>query len=194
MTEAILGRWELWIDTYTGKRIDLRAFKASDMCIEDIAHSLSMQCRFNGHCVRFYSVAEHSVRASEIVQANGNNTETQLSALLHDAAEAYYGDIIRPMKAWLRVGNKFERLQGRIFAHFGCSFGSLWAVQAADMDLLCIEARDLLGRDWEPVGPHGVAPSDYSVGDCMMPNAAEERFLERFHELVTPRETAGGEA
>ena len=81
------------MNTASGRLVDPFNLRLEDIAIEDIAHSLSMQCRFNGHCARFYSVAEHSVLVSRLVLP-----KNRLWGLLHDAQEAYLGDIITPIK------------------------------------------------------------------------------------------------
>ena len=81
-----------WMMTHTGRHVDPLNVRAEDICLEDIAFALSNLCRFGGH-VRFYSVAEHCVRVCRAAPP-----ELQRAALLHDAAEAYIGDIIRPLK------------------------------------------------------------------------------------------------
>lgn len=80
---------------YSGKMIFYDNLSVSDINIEDIAHSLALQCRFNGHCKQFYSVAEHCVLMA--LSAG----KYQLEILLHDAAEAYIGDIISPVKQYI---------------------------------------------------------------------------------------------
>lgn len=82
-----------WILTYTGRAFDLAAPRADLISTVDIAHSLSMICRFGGHPRRHYSVAQHSLLVAGIVPP-----EHQLIALLHDATEAYVGDMVRPIK------------------------------------------------------------------------------------------------
>lgn len=81
------------ITTYTGKVFDYNNPTTSPVCLEDIAHALGMLCRFNGHIRRFYSVAQHSVLVSRLVEPRHT-----LQALFHDAAEAYVGDMVAPLK------------------------------------------------------------------------------------------------
>ena len=92
---------EAFIQTYTGKLIDPFNVEEGDISIEDIAHSLSMQCRFNGHSKRFYSIAEHSINVSLILRIMDLPFKTQLLGLLHDASEAYLSDILAPIKKYL---------------------------------------------------------------------------------------------
>lgn len=91
------------IRTFTGIYMNVFEPTPEMICIEDIAHSLSMQCRFGGHLPEFYSVAEHSWHCSLMV-AN----EHKLAALLHDASEAYLLDIPRPIKHRLNNYKKIE--------------------------------------------------------------------------------------
>lgn len=85
------------IKTFTG-RVDPLNPAVDTINIEDIAHALSRQCRYNGHCDGFLSVARHSMWVSERLKAQGQDARMQLSGLLHDAAEAYLGDLVRPIK------------------------------------------------------------------------------------------------
>jgi len=88
----------IWVETYRGRRLDLRDVHPADIDIEDIAHSLSRQCRFNGHCRFFYSVAHHSLAITQSLHDQGCSARIRLLGLLHDAQEAYIGDIITPVK------------------------------------------------------------------------------------------------
>lgn len=81
------------IYTASGKMFNLANPEPSQIDINDIAHSLSMQCRFAGHTPRFYSVAEHSLLVSDLLP-----DELKLWGLLHDATEAYISDISSPVK------------------------------------------------------------------------------------------------
>ena len=86
------------IVTYTGKSFDLLNPTPDMVCIEDIAHSLANICRYTGHVRKFYSVAQHCVLAARV-----NNLSDPLQRLLHDAAEAYIGDLASPWKRLLLV-------------------------------------------------------------------------------------------
>lgn len=90
------GRYGDWIQTYSGRVFYPMDPRPDEIHIEDVAHALSMMCRYAGHCIRFYSVAEHSVLLSHVVPQ-----EDALWALLHDATEAYLVDVPRPVKPFL---------------------------------------------------------------------------------------------
>lgn len=84
--------------TRTGRKFMPASFSDADIDICDIAHALSNLCRFNGHTARFYSVAEHCLHVADLLEHMDCDRETVLAGLLHDAAEAYTGDIISPIK------------------------------------------------------------------------------------------------
>ena len=86
------------ITTWTRRRVEPLALKASDVCIEDIARALSRQCRYNGHVGGFFSVARHSLWVADKLSEQGYSARIQLAGLLHDASEAYLGDVPRPLK------------------------------------------------------------------------------------------------
>jgi uncharacterized protein len=87
-----------WIQTVTGKQFWPMDAQPEEVDIEDIAHALSLPCRFNGHCKQFYSVAEHSIHVSRVV-----SNENAARGLLHDAAEAYLSYIPQPVKRELTL-------------------------------------------------------------------------------------------
>src|SRR4051812_23383484 len=88
---------EPYIETVSGKKIYFNEPTEDMFDIKDIAHALSMNCRYTGHCSRFYSVAEHSVHVSNLLKG----TSLELAGLLHDASEAYITDIASPIKQFL---------------------------------------------------------------------------------------------
>lgn len=89
------------------------------VCIEDIAHSLTFQCRFGGHLPSFYSVAQHSLNCSYLIE----NPELKLAALMHDASEAYLLDIPRPIKQRLDNYKEIENVLMKVIAE---KFGFAW--------------------------------------------------------------------
>jgi hypothetical protein len=177
---------KLWIRTYTRKDFHFDHPSADAVCIEDIAHALSMQCRFNGHLRRFCSVAEHCVHASHLVSPSIAHI-----ALLHDAAEAYVGDLVSPLKWIPELGQPFDEVEQRVVAaicrHFAISLetwsGAHRRVKIADNACLVAEARALLGVD--PVTDWGY-PEPATMPKIIrgwIPEVAEEQFLDRAREL-----------
>lgn len=93
---------ESFLQTSSGKLISVQNPDPRDISIEDIAKSLSKQCRFNGHCSRFYSVGEHTILGDRLIQKlYPGNVDARKSWFVHDFTEAYVGDIIRPIKRHL---------------------------------------------------------------------------------------------
>lgn len=84
--------------TFTGRHVDPFTMTADDVVPADIVHSLAYQCRYNGHSKGWLSVARHSIHVSDWLEAHGHDGDMLLAGLLHDAAEAYIGDLIRPLK------------------------------------------------------------------------------------------------
>ena len=111
--------------------------------IEDIAHALSLQCRFAGHTSQFYSVAEHSVRVSWRC-----SPENELAGLMHDASEYVLGDITTPLKADPAFGNYYRECEDRLMVILAEKFQFPWPlpaeVKVQDAILLATEVRDLM--------------------------------------------------
>jgi len=171
---------ETWIQTHSGRRFNPTNPNPNSIVIQDIAHALSMQCRFSGHCSEFYSVAQHSVLVSHIC-----NFEDALWGLLHDASEAYLVDVPRPLK---RSG-KFQAyidfetaMTEAVCKRFGLPFKEPPSVKRADTILLATEARDLMSPrhpDW--VQP--VEPLPFKI-ESWGPKKAKDMFMKRFFELT----------
>lgn len=135
--------------THSGQVLDLNFIKPENVSIEDIAHSLSFQCRFNGHTKRFYSVAEHSLVLRDLVREESGiqNLNRRMAAILHDAAECYLGDITKPAKERLFIGEAVEgQILRVIFEAFGVPFSSFdEELKAMDSDLCIMEGFFLIG-------------------------------------------------
>ena len=167
-----------WIQTFSGKRFDLENPRPADVDIVDIIQALSNICRFNGHCRQRYTVLEHSVRVAEIVPE-----EFRFTALLHDAGEAYYGDITRPLvgpdQTWLTTTGFLDKIDAAIASAFGTTYPLPECVKHADDVLLATEARDLMGPPPEPwVRLPDPLPD---VITPMYESVAYTRFVEMFH-------------
>ena len=89
------------MSTFSGKRINPVNVNAQDICLEDIAHALSLLCRGGGHIKRFYSVGQHSINCAKEAEARQWSKKLCAACLLHDASEAYIADVIRPVKVYL---------------------------------------------------------------------------------------------
>ncbi|MBQ7636357.1 MAG: hypothetical protein IJS80_03515 [Lachnospiraceae bacterium] len=87
-----------YITTYTEEHFYPTAPDPEKLKIEDVAHSLSMQCRGNGHVKTFFSVAQHCINCAKEAEARGYSPRVVLACLLHDASEAYMSDVPRPFK------------------------------------------------------------------------------------------------
>lgn len=180
-----------WIITRTGRRFDLSVPTADMVDPVDIAHSLSMQCRFNGHCQQFYSVAQHCLLVADLVPA-----EHKLAALLHDATEAYVGDLVRPLKEGMRVFYKahgiaslYHDVEHRIWAaiceRFGLATELPPCVHDADMIALATERRDLLPDhpgEWECLA--GTQPAAKRIERGLPPSEAAILYQQQLLELL----------
>lgn len=179
------------IRTFTGLEFFPASPRAEDVCIEDIAHALAFQCRFGGHCHQFFSVAQHAVRVSYgvefVAQGQGLSPEAvrqlSLAGLLHDASEAYLVDVPRPVKHQLTNYKEMEDAIMRVIAvkyHFDWPLAYL--VKVEDDEQLWAEMRDLFPNDvrWR----HRIPRRFIQPVHCLSGAGAEQRFLERFQELM----------
>lgn len=167
-----------WMQTYTGKQFWPIDPRSEDVCIEDIAHALSMMCRYNGHCQWFYSVAEHSVYVSKHVPK-----EFALWGLLHDAAEAYVADIVKPAKRFISGYADVERrIMIAICEKFGLDTSEPASVKLIDTSILGDEMAQVMGTppsEWNlPYKPLG----QIILG--LDPAKARRLFLDRYKEII----------
>lgn len=167
-----------WMQTFTGRQFYPLDPRPEDISILDIAHALSMQCRYNGHVRNLYSVAEHCVLVSRLVAP-----ENALWALLHDATEAYVGDMIPPLKLHMP---EFQAVENKVMRAIAQKFGLAGdmpnEVHETDSRILLDERAALMGPpagEWDIEGePFGVEILAWS------PATAELEYLVRFAELT----------
>ena len=171
------------IQTYSGIMFDLENPTAEMVRLEDIAHALANSSRFNGHTARFYSIAQHSCICTGVMREAAHKPW----ALFHDAAEAYVGDVVAPLKSLLAptIHQIETRAQGAIVARFeiDVSQGVQWAVRVADLRMLATEQRDLLGpqaEPWELEFP----PYDFHITQTWSPHFAKRVYLDMARQLL----------
>lgn len=170
--------------TFSGRALNPLAPRLEDIAIVDIAHALSMQCRFGGHVRSFYSVAQHSFLASYIVPP-----ADALWALLHDASEAYLMDLPTPVKETGPLAGYRgveAQLQRTIYQAFGLSGDEPESVRDADLALLLLEVDALhpTPQAFDPLRGRVPVPTAVAVKPWDSPAVAEAGFLQRFHRLT----------
>lgn len=148
-----------WSVTWSGVRFRPLDPRPEDIRLVDIAMALSNIARFGGHKTEAYTVAQHSVLVASRVPEG-----LRLPALLHDASEAYLGDIIRPVKhlpefyeVWKPIESRVERC---IELHFGLEPGILNhpIIKGEDKRAVVTEARDLRSGCFSDIADCGVEP------------------------------------
>ncbi len=165
--------------TCSGNLFNFAYPEASVFTIKDIAHALSHICRFTGHTNRFYSVAQHSVAVSYLVPP-----ALALQGLLHDAAEAFIGDVAKPLKQLLPDYAVIEqRVEAEVFSRFGLDADLSPEVKAADYLQLRIEMRDLMAALRGYMPPGSIDLAGYAVINPLSVNDARHLFLRRFKQL-----------
>jgi hypothetical protein len=164
----------------SGRQINPATMTPGDVDIRDIAHALSNICRYGGHVSRFYSVAEHSVLVATRV-----SPELRLAALLHDAAEAYVGDIPRPLKrlpqlaGWRKIEAHVERM---VCVHFNLP-PPPWPGDIHQID------SAIIVDEWAALMPaecdSGIAGEGIDAPcDGLSPDSARRLFLRWFDSIV----------
>ncbi len=166
-----------WIETYTGRKVYPLNLRVEDIDIRDIAHALSLMCRFNGHCPSFYSVAQHSVLVAQLLRP-----ELKLAGLLHDASEAYLCDLPTPVKAQMPTYQDAEIQAIKVIGKkFGIEGMGDCRVHIADKTMTITEAEHfkMHWAEWNfSVVPIGLGITIWT------PQEAEFEFLKVFNQLT----------
>lgn len=169
--------------TYGGHYFDFMAPEQCQVDIATIAHALAHICRFTGHVREFYSVAQHSVMVSYLVPP-----EHALAGLLHDAPEAFIGDVAAPLKQLLPDYKAIEkRVEAAVLGAFGLPAKLPTCVKHADLVMLATEQRDLMpaiDHTWNTI--IGIEPLMTTI-QPQTPAQAKVIFLQRFTELTATK-------
>jgi hypothetical protein len=169
-----------WMQTYGGRQFWPYDALPEDFYVDDIAHALSQICRYGGHTTQFYSVAEHCYLMSMTFE----DPRLALEALLHDAPEAYIGDMIRPLKRNMpEYCDIDDRLLGMLFVMHGLSPNMSQEVKDADNRILLDERDRLLRPPPVPWGIEGLEPLGVRI-EPLSPERAKAKWTSRYYELV----------
>ncbi|UTC29843.1 hypothetical protein BAJUN_02130 [Bajunvirus bajun] len=163
--------------TASGQYFDFERPEAFDWSIDDIAHGLSMQCRFTGHTGVFYSTAQHSCLASDLAAP-----EFKFEALMHDGHESFLGDMATPLKILCPDYRRVEdRAEAALRARYNLPAKMSPEVKKIDTLMLGWEKRDLMvpsdGEQWSMLA--GVVPPQHKI-IAWSPEWSKAAFLHRF--------------
>jgi 5'-deoxynucleotidase YfbR-like HD superfamily hydrolase len=176
---------------YSGNLVDTLQMKIADINIQDIAHALACINRFGGHLVQPVSVAQHSVYVSYLCP------KEPLQGLLHDASEAYLGDIPGPLKQSV-VFERYRKLESRIqllvYKKFGCQLQEAAEVRDADQLMLRFEAWRGYKKPFWCEAPTALEETRIraivSAWVSWDWQRAEEMFIQRFNEITRSQEVS----
>lgn len=167
-----------WLQTFSGIAFYPMDPRPDEIIITDIAHALSMKCRYAGHTEKFYSVAEHSILVSRYVPV-----EHALWGLMHDAAEAYSSDIPSPIKKYLIEWKSIEtNIMNAVCDRFGMNRNEPAEVKKIDFAILTDEKKLVMGNfniEWPYINKE-LLGADIK---CYSSKIAKWTFLERFKEI-----------
>ena len=179
LRESVVSVFGPTISTYSRGYFDFLEPDKTPLEIVDIALGLSNICRYGGQIARFYSVAEHSVHASCLVEP-----EYAYDALMHDAPEAVIGDMVKPLKEILPDYQVVEtRVEESIFRQFGVSNPLPKQVKIADIQMLILEKEQLKGNFDEWSWCANVPRPPHIDMQCWTPAEGFSRFMARYSEL-----------
>ncbi len=178
-----------FLQTVSGRRVNPFDPDPSQIDVGDIARALANVCRFGGHSRVFYSVAQHSVIVSELVEQRGGDAEDVFAALMHDASEAYLGDMPHPIKHRSALGAAFKAAEEHLELVLRERFrikADVPEIKRADRALLATERRVFSAENWHWPELDGVEPLDLELV-AWPPDEAAAAFSRRFEELDARR-------
>jgi 5'-deoxynucleotidase YfbR-like HD superfamily hydrolase len=167
------------IKVSAGHYVDLANPDPSTIEVKSIAAALSKVCRFGGHCPQFYSVAEHCIHATALACSEGYTGDALIAVFLHDAAEAYIGDMVKPLKVTMpQYGEAEQRIEAAIQAAFGVDF-SKWmdVIKRFDRAMLKAEKVTMWPEDTENWAGFSEIEDRVVKFQFWEPSQAEMQFL-----------------
>lgn len=189
MTSSVPKLDDQWIGLLSGAQFNYNRPEESDVTLDDLASALSNICRFSGHLPCFYSVAQHLVNTSRIV-----DPEFALDALMHDTAEAFTNDLPTPLKWALPVFKELEiKIESAMAQKFGFNYPYPPQVRQADTEMLILEKLYVKKDDrvWPQyegiIVDHLIDKVDLKP---WQPQRAKREFLERYEELLNAQRNA----
>lgn len=170
-----------WIRTYSGKKFYVFNPKQKDIVIEDIAHPLSLLCRFTGHTEDLYSVGQHSLLVMDLCPE-----EFKLEGLTHDFTEAYINDMATPVKRKMPIYKEWEtNLHIAIAKKFSLQFPMPKIIKDIDQEVFEMEWAYLMQRNKKVKS--GKFRMDRDEFMILPPKEVEKRIIENFHKLYAER-------
>ncbi len=174
-----------WIETNSGRQFHFKGtIDPKEIYVGDVAHALSLLCRYNGHTKRFYSVAEHSVLIARHLKTLGYDDRTALTGLFHETAETYIGDMARPIKVTM---TPFTELENRIEIAAAQRFGTIFPfpsiIKELDTRILVDERAQVMNPSNNEWGTDGIARLGVVV-EGWAPYRAKVEFLKAVREFA----------
>ena len=184
-----------YITTFTGKHFYPMSPDPMAICIEDIAHALSLICRGNGHVHKFWSVAEHCICCAKEAEARGLSARVILACLLHDASECYMSDVPRPFKKEMDAyQEQEENLLSTIYEKFlGSDLTEKEQAQVCDIDdvMLWYDLENLLEEKQDDDMPEVNIKLDYIVRPFETVEQEYNRLFAKYFNIVKGLEKYG---
>lgn len=178
-----------FIQTLSGRRVNPLDATPEDIDAGDIARALSNLCRFGGHSRWFYSVAQHSVIVCDLLEERGATPDELMAALLHDAAEAYLGDLPHPIKHRSELGAAFRVAEKRLEAVINARFAlpdATARIKPLDRALLATERKVFSEVAWNWPELDGVEALDIEI-EPWGPDVALDEFTRRYERIAALR-------
>lgn len=172
-----------FIEVFTGRAFYPLEPKQEDLTVIDVAHALSLQCRYAGHTKFFYSTAQHSCLITDIAENEGASPDDLLKLLMHDAPEAYLVDVPRPVKQYMPEFRKWDKkINDVIYTWLGYPGGAIPAMQdSLDSRIIRNERRDLMFKSKHVWGVDTLEPLGLPTIRAWSSEKAERLFIQKFN-------------